>query len=89
MKTIILNRIEPKSLALVWLITNAIVGLIISFTSGINIGKGLAFLFGYTVAGTAMYALIGLVGGYLGAIFYNFAAKKVGGIKLTYNDAKE
>lgn len=89
MKTI--RKIDAWSVAKLSLVLHAILGVFIGlFMMGMTYfvpapeGEKIPFYFGLAapVVMPFMYAVLGLVSGYLGALFYNVVAKWVGGIKV-------
>lgn len=93
MKTI--KKIDAWSVAKLSLVLNAVFGFFIGlFIMGMTYfvpapqGEQIPFYFGISapIVMPLLYALIGLVSGYLGALFYNIIAKWVGGIKVELVD---
>mgnify|MGYP007080251175 CR=1 FL=1 len=92
----ILRRIDPVSLAKVFGLLYALIGLLVGAlisllvvagtlvrdSSSANGAVGFLFGAGAIVILPLFYGALGLVGGLLTAIFYNLAAKLVGGVVL-------
>jgi len=78
MKTLIIKRIDPWSLSKISAITYAIISIVPAIGYGNTIIKLLSALIAFPI----VYALAGLVIGYVSSIIYNFAVKRVGGIKV-------
>lgn len=77
-----ITSINPKSLALVSLVTYAVFGLVGFSLMALAKSSNIAYIVGYIVGGVVLYSILGLIIGWIGAIAYNFAAKKVGGIQV-------
>lgn len=89
MKT--LKRISPKSLGrimgIMYAIFGFIMGLVVMVITLVSPAEELevgGYVFGVAapIFFTLIYALMGWIGGYVGAWIYNFVAKKSGGIQF-------
>lgn len=88
-----IKRIEPISLSKVLGIVYALIGLIIgalitigallgtAASSGNKLG-GLVFGVGAIIVIPIFYGVLGLIGGFIAAWFYNLASEWVGGIEM-------
>lgn len=87
-----ITRIEPAQLALIMGATYALIGIIMAvimflFMSVVPIpglagmGRGVSVIFFPVI-----YAILGYVIGFIGALLYNLVAGTVGGIKVTVSD---
>lgn len=87
-----ITYIQPKSAGKILGVLYAIFGLVFGlfftlisiFTSSAsgNSAEGIIFGFGSVIVLPILYGVMGFLAGVLGAIIYNFIAKKVGGLKL-------
>lgn len=92
MKTI--KKIDAWSVAKLSLVLNIIFGFFLGlFMMGMTFfvpaeGEQVPFFLGMSapIALPIVYGAIGLVSGYIGALFYNLIAKWVGGIKVELSD---
>ena len=91
-----IRRIQPLSLAKVFGILYAIIGLMIGIVMlGATLlapgpqGLGRAIMFGMVspLVFPLLYGVLGFVGGYVGAFLYNSVAKYVGGIVIETSTA--
>ncbi len=94
----ILKRIAPLSLAkvfgLVYALMGLLIGALISFFALIGAfaaaqsqgGEAFAFLFGVgaIIILPVFYGVLGAIGGFLLALFYNLVARVAGGVELEF-----
>lgn len=94
----VLKSINPVSLAKIWGILYAIIGLIVGaifamiafFASAVGSGLdqdippffGMFFGAGALIMMPIFYGILGFIAGLLGALIYNVIAKTVGGIEI-------
>ncbi len=74
----------------------AIFGIIYAFFFAFSIGfstksvlLGIAAFFGFLILIPVFYGVFGFLGGLLGGALYNWAAKKIGGIKIEIGESKK
>jgi len=93
-----IKKYDVMSRAVISCIISAIVGLLYALFFGAIVGMtsslpeanmsrlGMSFGFGMIILFPIIFAVIGFIGGALGAFIYNLVAKWVGGIKIELVD---
>ena len=93
----VISRFDPLQLGKVFAIVYGGLDLLCSpililmALAGSHQGGGIAGMFGigFAIAFPIIYAVLGFIGGLLGACIYNIAAKMVGGIRVEVEVASE
>jgi hypothetical protein len=96
----VLRRIEPISLAKIYGVLGALYGLLVGLPMACfmsmmgsamdQYGGGGGMMGGIGIAAVILYpimgAVFGFIGGLIGAFVYNFAAERVGGVEMEFDE---